>query len=281
MDLQELGIGTNQASDSCADRIEKTDAEKAIRQREYRKENHERIREIEKKSASKRVKANSAYRAQWRKNNPGRDNETRKLWREKNREKLREQYNEYYAKNQKRRLLQSKLSRERHKEEIRERVKLNHKNNKDLINAKHRAWCRANPEKLKAKAKKYLPRRMELSRLRRLNDPNQRIIDACRTRVRFILIEAGVKKIERTFELVGCTPDFFRQYIEAQFTKGMSWDNYGQWEIDHTIALSKFDMQDKEQRLRAFNYTNCRPLWQSENRAKCDNSIGPHQPLLI
>ena len=36
-------------------------------------------------------------------------------------------------------------------------------------------------------------------------------------------------------EYTQCTIEELRQHIEAQFTEGMSWNNYGKWHIDHII----------------------------------------------
>jgi 5-methylcytosine-specific restriction endonuclease McrA len=104
----------------------------------------------------------------------------------------------------------------------------------------------------------------------------------CRSRVWDALKTQDGIKSQKTFDLIGCSPEFFRQYLESQFTKEMSWDNYGKfWEIDHRIPVSKFDLSKADQQKRAFNYSNCRPLNGKENSAKKDKMPGPHQALLI
>jgi hypothetical protein len=49
---------------------------------------------------------------------------------------------------------------------------------------------------------------------------------------------------------------------------GMSWANYGLWQIDHIQPLVAFDLTDREQFLKACNYTNLQPLWTIENLSK-------------
>lgn len=281
MDVSQLGNGTEASTGIHSDRVETPDEKRSRLQREYRQKNHARIREIERKSHAKRRSERSAYANKWNKAHRDHVRERQRKWRENNREKLRANYKAYHAKNKEKRSLQSKQFRERHAERLKAKAKENRQNNRAKNSAYEKAWWAAHPEKLKEKYDKYYERRMQLKRLKRLNDPNQKIIDACRTRVRFIILQAGVKKMERTFELVGCTPDFFRKYMESQFTYGMCWENYGKWEIDHRVPVSRYDMTQKAQRLAAFHYSNCQPLWQSENRSKCDNFIGPVHPTHI
>jgi hypothetical protein len=55
----------------------------------------------------------------------------------------------------------------------------------------------------------------------------------------------------------------------------MNWDNYGRkgWHIDHIIPLSNFNLQDREQFLKANHFTNLQPLWAEENLQKSDKII--------
>jgi len=51
----------------------------------------------------------------------------------------------------------------------------------------------------------------------------------------------------------------FKKIMENKFIDGMTWDNYGLWEIDHIIPLSK----DGEHSIN-----NIQPLWMEDNRKK-------------
>lgn len=140
--------------------------------------------------------------------------------------------------------------------------------NKEAIALKNREWRANNPEKVAAKYKNYLPRHYVRQKALRESDPILKMKLACRTRVYKILRKAGIPKFNHTFEIIGCTPDFFKAHIESLFTEGMTWDNYGDWEVDHRRPVASFDFSIKEECLAAFHYSNCQPLWKMENRMK-------------
>lgn len=73
-------------------------------------------------------------------------------------------------------------------------------------------------------------------------------------------------KIMSTKEILGCTFEDFMAHIVSKFRKGMSIENYGEWEIDHIIPLAT--AKTKEDIVKLCHYTNLQPLWASENRKK-------------
>ena len=74
-----------------------------------------------------------------------------------------------------------------------------------------------------------------------------------------------------SFSLVGCPVGFLRSYIEGKFERGMTWENYGEWHVDHIRPCASFDLSDKEQVLQCFNWRNLQPMWASENISKGSN----------
>lgn len=67
---------------------------------------------------------------------------------------------------------------------------------------------------------------------------------------------------------LGCSLPDLRSHIESLFKPGMTWNNYGEWEIDHIRPLAGFDLSDPTQALREVHFSNLQPLWKSENRRK-------------
>jgi len=87
-----------------------------------------------------------------------------------------------------------------------------------------------------------------------------------RTLLRNTLKKHKHKKQSRLQTILGCSIEDFRLHIQRQFTQGMNWDNYGQWEIDHIVPLSS--AKDGDGVIALFHHTNMRPLWRRDNRSK-------------
>lgn len=75
-------------------------------------------------------------------------------------------------------------------------------------------------------------------------------------------------KSNKTFNLLGCSLEYFIAYLESKFQDGMTIDNYGEWHIDHIRPCANFDLTDPEQQKQCFHYTNLQPLWASDNLTK-------------
>jgi hypothetical protein len=101
---------------------------------------------------------------------------------------------------------------------------------------------------------------------RKQNDHQFAMLTRLRRRLNHFV--SGTHKGGKTSELIGCSYEFFIQHIESQFTDGMSWHNRSEWHIDHVIPCAAFDLSDPEQQRQCFHYSNMRPLWAHENRAK-------------
>ena len=125
-------------------------------------------------------------------------------------------------------------------------------------------------EEYRAKKRKYQRKYM---RERRRTDPNFRLLQNLRRRVRHAI--RGNSKSARTRELLGISVEGCRQHIEAQFLEGMSWDNYGQWHVDHIVPCDSFNLKVPEQQRLMCHYTNLQPLWGPQNQRK-GSTITPY-----
>jgi hypothetical protein len=91
-----------------------------------------------------------------------------------------------------------------------------------------------------------------------------------KTRIRQLLSNSirgkGYTKKSKSSDILGISFDDFKNYIESLFIDGMSWDNYGEWHLDHKIPIS---WAKSEQEVYELNhYSNFQPLWADDNLLK-------------
>jgi hypothetical protein len=71
---------------------------------------------------------------------------------------------------------------------------------------------------------------------------------------------------------LGCSVEDYSTYLEERMTDGMTWDNHGEWHIDHIVAILHRVGNDvkptPEELLARLHYTNTQPLWREENLKK-------------
>jgi hypothetical protein len=91
-------------------------------------------------------------------------------------------------------------------------------------------------------------------------------IQKMRVCVRKSIKRGGYTKKSRTYEILGAEWDFVKSYLESMFKDGMTWENYGEWEIDHIIPISSGNTEDEV--IKLCHYSNLQPLWKEENLLK-------------
>lgn len=69
---------------------------------------------------------------------------------------------------------------------------------------------------------------------------------------------------------LGYTVEDLKRHLERQFLPGMSWENMGDWHIDHILPLKSFTYTsvDDAEFKAAWALTNLRPLWAIDNMKK-------------
>ena len=180
---------------------------------------------------------------------------------EKNKEKYLKKGKEYYKKN---------------KDKIINNTKNYYLNNIDKIKLRKKAYLEINRERNKSKSKEYSKKNRKIlsekEKIRRNTDPVFRTIKNVINRINGYLSRNHFKKNSKSFDLIGCSPDFLKNHIESQFTDGMSWDLMGRKiHIDHIIPLSS--AKNEEDAKKLCHYTNLRPLWAEENLIKADKIL--------
>jgi len=103
-------------------------------------------------------------------------------------------------------------------------------------------------------------------------DSRYRAIRNARKRAQKYIQAKGVFWTKSISKSLGCSASKFKKHIESQFTKGMTWDNYGSgddcWNIDHIKPLKHCTTENEI--VKCCHYTNLRPLWQKDNLTRDD-----------
>ena len=109
-----------------------------------------------------------------------------------------------------------------------------------------------------------------ISNIRYKTDVNFKILKILRSRFRIAIKSKNDIKSKQTLEILGCSLEEFKKYLELKFKKGMSWENntLKGWHMDHIKPCSSFDLTDPKQQQECFHYTNIQPLWWYENLEK-------------
>lgn len=138
------------------------------------------------------------------------------------------------------------------------RAKANYLKNKEAELNRSRIYYLNNKDSVYARHKNY-----EMTR--KQTDLNFKLAKNLRARLSMAI---RTVKISSAVRDLGCSMDELRLHLENKFRPGMSWENYGDWHIDHIRALATFDLTNKVQAKAASHYLNLQPLWAQENRMK-------------
>ena len=137
------------------------------------------------------------------------------------------------------------------------------KDKNNYLKEKHTKWREKNREHVNKYAREYQKKRC-------VEEPKYRLGARTRTAVYTCLKEANVTKYKSTFYLLGYTIEELMSHLESKFTEGMTWDNYGEWHVDHKkpMTLFEFTSTDDEGFKECWALDNLQPLWGKDNLSK-------------
>jgi hypothetical protein len=172
------------------------------------------------------------YAKKNRDENPEVIKKRKKEYTENNKEKIADYHRKYYEEN---------------KEHIDARTSEWINNNREQVNERHRAWREAHKDdtqyKMTCMVRKNIGRALTY-------------------------IKRDELYITSKLELLGCSLGEFKEFLEAKFADGMTWENHGEWHLDHIRPLCSFDLSVPEQVRESSHYTNFQPLWAVDNLMK-------------
>lgn len=209
----------------------------------------------------------------------------RKEYVENNKDKISKFSSKYYEKNKEKIFEKNREYYEINKNKICKKQKEYYEINKGDISSRKKEYAEINKEKLKEYGKKYRSSNVEKlkeyrlinkDRTKRYNkeyinnrlltDPFFKFIHNLKASIRNSISKMGYSKKSRTYEVLGITYTEFKEYIENLFQDGMSWDNHGDWHLDHKIPISWGKTEQEVINLN--HYSNLQPLWSKDNLSK-------------
>ena len=147
----------------------------------------------------------------------------------------------------------------KNKEKIAELNKSYSEKNKEKIANYKRQHYLENKEKIKKYRNEWRSNKVKIDSLFKLTNNT-------RTLIKQSFRRNGYSKNSKTYQILGCTFEEFKQHLEKQFTDGMSWNNIGQWHMDHIYPVSL--AKDEDELIKLNHYTNFQPLWAEDNLKK-------------
>lgn len=167
--------------------------------------------------------------------------------------------NEWHRKNRDRSLNNARQWKAENRERIRKYNREYYARRQREENQRTRAWKAANRDKINARRRERMRTEPEFRTEKVMRDLLSRTL-------RF-------PKNRRTSEILGYTPQELKTHLEKQFTKGMSWDNHGDWHIDHIVPVSVFVKQGDYDPAVINALPNLQPIWASQNFSKSDKRV--------
>jgi len=209
-------------------------------------------------------KCDLELRRLWKKNNPDKERQTRKSWIEKNPDYYKDYNKNWSNKNPDyfKELCKTQGEIERKKNWRLDNPEYNKKyreENKEILKESKSRYYQENKESVKERVKKYNSEKYRTDSLFKL-------ITCIRGLIRNSIKRGGFTKNCKTEKILDCSFEQFKIHIEEQFKEGMSWENYGEWHLDHKRPVSWGESESEIYQLNHF--TNFQPLWAKDNLVK-------------
>jgi len=156
----------------------------------------------------------------------------------------------------------------RNKENQLKRQKKKRENNLEEYKIYSKNYYNNNKEKCNEAFKLY-------KKKRRKEDSLYKLKENIRSNIGRTFRDKNITKNSKTFEILGCDFETFKNHIESLWDNWMNWNNYGidnltklepnkTWDIDHHIPVSKG--KNEEEIIKLNHYTNLKPLCSYYNR---------------
>jgi hypothetical protein len=155
--------------------------------------------------------------------------------------------------------------REKNRDRINEYMKEYSKDNFDRIKSKSDKWRIENRERYNQRGNNWKKSKKSWEKT------NKDYKHIWRMFLHTTLRRMGTNKEMKTIDYLGYSPLDFKNRLEETFQEGMTWENYGEWHIDHIIPLSIFSKDESISVVNAL--TNLQALWSKDNIKKSNKIL--------
>jgi len=139
--------------------------------------------------------------------------------------------------------------------------------------AKQQKIYEQSPEGIKKRRERRRHKKYKEKRKKKYHEDELfRVKELLRRQLHYWCKRIGSSKTGRTEELLGYTAEELKARIESLFKEGMTWDNQGEWHIDHRIPQSYFTSVNQIR--ECFALDNLKPEWAEWNMSKSNRFIG-------
>jgi hypothetical protein len=155
--------------------------------------------------------------------------------------------------------------------------------NKEYMSNKSKTWYEQNKEHRKEYIKEYHKNNIDkirktkrdYERNRKARDPLYKLISNFRTAIYQVLKESNVEKNKHYFDILQYTPEQLITHLENKFTDKMTWDNYGEWHVDHKLPITHFNISEMgdSEFMKCWSLDNLQPMWGDENIKKSNKLL--------
>jgi len=155
--------------------------------------------------------------------------------------------------------------------------------NKEYMSNKSKTWYEQNKEHRKEYLKEYREKNIgnirqtkrDYERNRKARDPLYKLISNFRTAIYQVLKENNIKKNGHYFEILKYTPEQLINHLEKQFSDEMTWDNYGDWHVDHKHPISLYNIKEigDNEFMKCWSLDNLQPMWGVDNIKKSNKLL--------
>ena len=96
-------------------------------------------------------------------------------------------------------------------------------------------------------------------------NPMNYLVSLQRRAIWKMLLSENLNKLKPTIEYLGCSAEYFLEYLQKKMIEGMTFNNI---HIDHIKPVSHFNLQNEDDFLDCCHYTNLQPLLAQDNLIK-------------